>query len=190
MTFPDTTRYFKTDAYIVASSIQELYDAASAATLTLTGIAPTVAYRLRITLSGADCAGTVTMDGTETLKFTAATTKITTTNLTANALPTVTTANLSCNILIECLTTGGAPIYAETTTLIKVRHEPELVTIREPSGNFTTYNGRPCYLYVDKRIVGDIQRVRQFTKKLAYSHRTLVGNLTACTHGYDEREEN
>jgi hypothetical protein len=141
MTFPDTTRYFKTDAYIVASSIQELYDAASAATLTLTGIAPTVAYRLRITLSGADCAGTVTMDGTETLKFTAATTKITTTNLTANALPTVTTANLSCNILIECLTTGGAPIYAETTTLIKVRHEPELVTIREPSGNFTTYNG-------------------------------------------------
>lgn len=141
MTFPDTTRYFKTDAYIVASSIQELYDAASAATLTLTGIAPTVAYRLRITLSGADCAGTVTMDGTETLKFTAATTKITTTNLTANALPTVTTANLSCNILIECLTTGGAPIYAETTALIKVRHEPELVTIREPSGNFTTYNG-------------------------------------------------
>lgn len=141
MTFPDTTRYFKTDAYIVASSIQELYDAASAATLTLTGIAPTVAYRLRITLSGADCTGTVTIDGTETLKFTAATTKITTTNLTANALPTVTTANLSCNILIECLTTGGAPIYAETTTLIKVRHEPELVTIREPSGNFTTYNG-------------------------------------------------
>ena len=141
MTFPDTTRYFKTDAYIVASSIQELYDAASAATLTLTGIAPTVAYRLRITLSGADCAGTVTIDGTETLTFTAATPKITTTNLTANALPTVTTANLSCNILIECLTTGGAPIYAETTTLIKVRHEPELVTIREPSGNFTTYNG-------------------------------------------------
>lgn len=28
--------------------------------------------RLRITLSGADCAGTVTIDGTETITFTAA----------------------------------------------------------------------------------------------------------------------
>lgn len=141
MTFPDTTRYFKTDAYIVASSIQVLYDDTSSATLTLTGSAPTVAYRLRITLSGADCVGTVTINGSEVLTFTAAGIKVTTTNLPANTLPTVTTSNLRCNILIECLTTGGAPIYAETTTLIKVRHEPEFVTIREPTGTFTTYNG-------------------------------------------------
>lgn len=132
---------FPTTAYIVASAVTELYDDDSTATLTLTGTAPSVNYRLRITLSGTDCAGTVTIDGTETVTFTAAATKITTTTLTANSLPTVTTANLDCNILIECLDTGGAPIYEETTTAIKVRHEPELVTIREPAGNFTTYNG-------------------------------------------------
>lgn len=132
---------FPTSAYIVASSITELYDDDSAATLTLTDTAPTVNYRLRITLSGTDCAGTVTIDGTETLTFTAAGKKVTTTTLTANSLPTVTTSGLNCNILIECLDVGGSPIYSETTTAIKVRHEPELVTIREPSGNFTTYNG-------------------------------------------------
>lgn len=133
--------YANTDAYIVTSSIAELYDAASAATLTLTGTAPTVPYRLRITLSGADCTGTVTINGSETLTFVAAGKKVTTTTLTANSLPTITTANLNCNILIECLDVGGSPIYAETTTLIKVRHEPESATVRDPMGNFTTYNG-------------------------------------------------
>lgn len=132
---------FPTDAYIVASSVQTLYDDDSAATLTLAGSAPTVAYRLRITLSGADCAGTVTIDGTETLTFVAATTKITTTNLTADVLPTVTTSGLDCNILIECLDVGGAPIYGETTTAIKVRHEPEMAKVEGPPGYYTTYNG-------------------------------------------------
>lgn len=132
---------FPTTAYIVSSAVHELYDDDSAATLTLTGTAPTVNYRLRITLSGTDCAGTVTIDGTETLTFSAAGTKQTTTTLTANSLPTVTTANLNCNILIECLNVGGAEIMAETTTAIKVRHESDLVTVRNPEGNWTTYNG-------------------------------------------------
>lgn len=34
-----------------------------------------------------------------------------------------------------------SPIMAETTSAIKVRNESDLVTVRNPEGNWTTYNG-------------------------------------------------
>jgi hypothetical protein len=119
--------YLNQAGYRVQSANWTLYNAASAATLTLTGDAPTSAYRLRVTLSAitghADCSGTLTTNGSETLTFAIASTKITTTNLTANTLPTITTANLDCNILIECLTTGGAVMQEETAKEIDCRFQ-------------------------------------------------------------------
>lgn len=132
-------------AYVVEKAISELYDGIpTSSPLTISATPPTVTYRCRVTLAAstthADCAGTITV-GSDTLTFTAAGTKICTTQIAANTKPTVTYSGLDCNILIECLDTAGNPIQAETTTAIKVKYEPELVTVREPSGNFTTYNG-------------------------------------------------
>jgi len=63
--------------------------------------------------SGLDVAGSVVI-GSETLTFTQAATKTTTTNLTS--LPVCTTANLDCRILITCIDTGGAAIQTSTET--------------------------------------------------------------------------
>ena len=115
--------YLNQTGYRVLRSVKKLYDDDSASTLTLIGTAPTINYRLRITLSGTDCDGTVTVNTTEALRFYAAGTKTTTTTLTANTLPAVTTANLSCNILIECIGVGGSPIYEETAKELDCRFE-------------------------------------------------------------------
>ena len=139
--------YANTDAYIVTESIVELYDAVpSASPITLTGTPPTVNYRCRVTVTSTtghtDCSGSVTIGSNPALDFSASgQKKVTTTTITASTKPTITYANLDCQITIECLDVGGSPIYAETTTAIKVRHEPELVTVRNPEGNWTTYNG-------------------------------------------------
>ena len=129
--------YLNQTGYRVLRSIKELYDDDSAATLTLTGTAPTVNYRLRITLSGDDCDGTITINATETLRFYAAGTKVTTTHLTADVLPTVTTVNLSCNILIECIDTGGSPIYEETALEIDCRFQDTQKAFIDPTGKWT-----------------------------------------------------
>ena len=71
--------YLNQTGYRVLRSVKKLYDDDSASTLTLTGAAPAVNYRLRLTLSGDDCSGAVTINGTETLTFTVAGTTTTTT---------------------------------------------------------------------------------------------------------------
>ena len=130
--------YLNQTGYNVSRSVKELYDDDSASTLPLTGSAPTVNYRLKITLSGDDCAGTITVNTTETLAFTTAGTKTTTTTLTANTLPTVTTANLSCNILIECIDVGGQPIYEETQISIYCKFNDTQASFRDSSGQWAT----------------------------------------------------
>ena len=139
---------FPTSAHIVASAVHELYDAvptSSPVSSSAISTPPTVSYRCRAKVTTStthtDCAGTLTI-GSDTLTFTAADQiKICTTTITASTKPAISYSGLDCNILIECLDVGGSPIMSETTTSIKVRHEPELVTVRDPAGNFTTYNG-------------------------------------------------
>lgn len=116
--------YLNQDAYRITKGNHVLYSGLTAATLVLTGSLPAVPFRVAITLSSitdhTDCAGSVVVGG-ETLTFTAAGKKTTTVSL--SALPVITTAGLDCNILVEAITTGGAPILAETLTAIKIRLE-------------------------------------------------------------------
>lgn len=114
--------YLNQSAYRVTRTNHKLYDNTTAATLTLTGSLPSVPFRVAVTLSSvtghADCAGSVVV-GSETLTFASAGKKTTTTTLTA--LPVITTSGLDCNILVEAITSAGAPILAETLTAIAVR---------------------------------------------------------------------
>lgn len=116
--------YLNQDAYRVTKGNHVLYSGLTAATLVLTGSLPSISFRVAVTLSSvtdhADCAGSVVI-GSETLTFTAAGKKTSTVSL--SALPVITTSNLDCNILVEAITTGGAPILSETLTAIKIRLE-------------------------------------------------------------------
>lgn len=131
LSFPHT-------AYLVEKSNHVLYDGLAAATLTLAGSLPAVAFRVAVTLSSVtghtDVAGSVVV-GSETLTFTAAGKKTTTTAL--SALPVVTTSSLDCNILIEAITTGGAPVLAETLTTLKIRFEPTTKAFVNAVGTWT-----------------------------------------------------
>ena len=137
---------FPHPAHIVEEATIELYDGVpSASPLTISATPPTINYRCQVTATSAtghaDCAGSVTIAG-EAMPFTfSGQKKVYTTTISANTKPTVTYSGLDCNLLIECIDVGGSPIEAETTTAIKVSYWPELVTLREPNGSFTTYNG-------------------------------------------------
>lgn len=126
-------------AYLVTRSPKSLYNALSAATLVITATAPTTNFKLSITASAVtghtDCSGTVTINGTETLTFTAAATKKTTYTLTS--LPTITTAGLDCNLSITCLDTLGAPINTETFTAIACLWIDASVALQGPGGLWT-----------------------------------------------------
>ena len=137
---------FPHSAYIVEEAAVELYDGVpSASPLVISATPPPVNYRCQVTATvatgHADCAGSVTIAG-EAMTFTASGQKrVYTTTIAANTKPAVTYSGLDCNLKIECIDGGGSPIMAETTTAIAVKYEPELVTVRDPVGNFTTYNG-------------------------------------------------
>lgn len=111
------------DAYRVDQANWKLFTGMSSLLPTLNGDGlPSVPFRCAVTLSSvtghADCAGSITI-GSETLTFTAAGKKTTTTSLTA--LPVITPTGMDCNILVEALNSGGAPILKKTTTAIKCR---------------------------------------------------------------------
>ena len=133
---------FPEDAYIITYGNHELYDDTTAATLTLTGSLPSVSFRCRVTISAvtghSDVAGSVVV-GAETLAFTAAGSKTATSAL--SALPVITTSGLDCNILIEAITTGGAPIQAETATATKVQFENTASGYFNAQGQWTVYSG-------------------------------------------------
>jgi len=125
------------DAYLVERSNHVLFSGSAAATLTLTGAKPSVAFRVAVTLSTStghtDVAGTVTV-GSEVITFTAATRKTTTTQL--SALPVITTSGLNCTVLVEAIDAAGAPIIAETLTAVHIRMKSRTKSIPAPSGGW------------------------------------------------------
>lgn len=133
---------FPSDAYLVEKAATSLFDGTMVASPTI-GLWPAgVTGRCKVTISSVaghtDVAGTLTVGG-ETLTFSQACTKLTTVNLTAK--PTVTSSGLDCHCHITVIDTGGADVMTETLTALKVRYEPTLATVKDPTGNFTTYNG-------------------------------------------------
>jgi hypothetical protein len=146
---------FPEDAYIITYANHDLYDSLSAATLTLTGSLPSVSFRCKVTISAVaghtDVAGSVVV-GSETLDFLAAGTKTTTTAL--SALPIITTSGLDCNILVEAITTGGAPIQAETATATKIQFENTSSGYFNSQGQWTVYSGSYA-MCRDAAAVGD-----------------------------------
>lgn len=147
---------FPEDAYLVTYSNHILYDGTpSVSPITLTGSAPNTAFRCKVTISAvtghADVAGTITI-GTETLTFAAAGTKTATSAL--SALPVITTSGLDCNILIEAITTGGAPIQAETATATKIQFENTASGYFNAQGQWTIYSGSYA-MCRDAAAVGD-----------------------------------
>jgi hypothetical protein len=116
-----------------------LYNAASASTLTLTGTLPSVSFRCQVRLYTAsgktDCIGSVTV-GAETLTFTQASKKVTSTAL--SALPTITTANLNCMIEIIAIDSAGNPVEDETVTTVKIRFEPTTKSFQNSDGEWQT----------------------------------------------------
>lgn len=113
--------YLNQSAYNVVKGPYTLFSGPSTSTLVLTGTLPTtLPFRLKITVSGADCAGTIAVNA-ETLTFVQVGSKTTTTYL--YALPTITTSGLNCTITIIVLDANGAPITSETLTAIMIRLE-------------------------------------------------------------------
>lgn len=135
-------------AHLVTKAAHSLYNAASAATLTLTGTLPSVSFRCSVRLYTAtgktDCAGRVTV-GSENLDFLVAGKKTTTTLLTA--LPVVTTANLNCVIEIIALNSGGAEILTETLTAIDIKFRDEAEYYSQAIGGFVK---RPAHCTTDE----------------------------------------
>lgn len=145
-------------AYLVTKAAHSLYNAASAATLTLTGTLPSVAFRCSVRLYTAtgktDVAGTVVV-GSETLTFTVAGKKTTTNLLTA--LPVVTTANLNCMIEILAIDSGGAEIQKETVTVIDIKFKDDTEYYSQAIGGFVK---RPAHCTTDETAsqIGDVIR--------------------------------
>lgn len=130
---------FPHDAYWVNRGVKTLYDdVPTESPITLTGSAPSVSFRVKVTISAVtdheDCTGTVNINS-ETLTFTKAATKLSTTLLTV--LPTVTYSGLDCNIAITCIDSMGVVINGETLTAFKMRFEATSKTYMDRLGNWT-----------------------------------------------------
>ncbi len=105
---------------------------------------PIEAFRLAITVSPAT--GHTTVEGTvhideEGLEFIEATRLTNEEDLTE--LPDISTADLDCNILIECISTTGEPLFRETLVPITCVVFPKTSVRRDPNGSGfmeTTYN--------------------------------------------------
>jgi hypothetical protein len=147
-------------SYLVTKAAVSLYDGNAAATLTLTGTWPTgKTGRLKITISSVaghtDCAGTMTV-GSETLTFTQAATKLTTTSLTAN--PSVTTSGLDCYIHITVIDVAGQDIIAETLTSIDVSWNDTQKYIPDSSGGWTVITETYATTDNSSIVAGDVLR--------------------------------
>ena len=148
------------DALKVVKSNLVLFSGLVAASLVLTGSLPAVPFRIAVTLASTtghtDCAGSVVV-GSETLTFTTATRKTTTTIL--SALPVITCSGLDCNILVDAINSGGAPIFLETTTDIKIRMKSKMKSIPSPQGGWESIRESYAISWArDAVAVGDIIR--------------------------------
>lgn len=129
---------FPHSAYSVAKSPVSLFDGTLTASPTIGSWPSGVTGRCKVTISSVtghtDCAGSITI-GSETLTFAQAGTKQTTVNLTTK--PTVTSSGLDCHCRITVIDTGGADIFAETLTAIKIRFEPTSKMYQDAKGAWT-----------------------------------------------------
>lgn len=133
--------YLTQSGYRVNSSNWELYDGVpTSSPIALTCAAPAISFRCTVKVTSVtghtDCAGSITV-GTETLTFTANNQKKITTVL-LSSLPTVTYSGLDCNIMIEAIDSGGAPITEETETPIDCRFQDSQKSFRDASGSWST----------------------------------------------------
>jgi hypothetical protein len=128
-------------ALLVTKAVHELFDGTSTSTLTLTGTKPSVSFRCRVTVSSVtnhtDCVGNVVVGG-ESLAFNTTTTQSKLTTSTLTALPVVTTANLDCYILIECINISGQPIQYTTETALPCKIEQVSKRVQEENGSWTS----------------------------------------------------
>lgn len=135
-------------ASLVTKSAASLYDGTSSATFTLSAWPSGKTGRLKITISSvtghADCAGTITA-GSETVTFTQAGTKQTTTNLTSN--PVITSTGLDCHVHITVIDTGGADIMVETVTATDIKFRDEQEYYSQAIGAFVK---RPAQCVTDE----------------------------------------
>jgi hypothetical protein len=145
------------------SVLWTLYNNLSAPSpLVLTGAAPAVTFKCKITLSvsGAhtDCNGSVTVNA-EIISFTQAGTKTTTTNLTV--LPAVTCQNLDCQVKITCIDTGNADIYQHSYADFFCRWEDVNVLFMNNLGAWTQSNAK--VVCKEAYAVGDYLRKKNTT---------------------------
>ena len=128
--------FVQADAYHIQQSAWELYDGLTSE-LELDEEAEIPAtFRVAITIAPAT--GHMTLEGTvqindEALEF-AGPTRLTNAEILTE-LPTITTEGLDCNILIECISTTGEPLYHETLEAIKVVVFPKTRIIKDPNGS-------------------------------------------------------
>jgi hypothetical protein len=161
------------------SVLWPLYDGLSAPSpLVLTGTAPAVQFRCRITISvdGAhnDVAGTINVNA-EVVTFTQAASKTTTTNLTV--LPTITAANLDCKVVITCIDTVNAPVYLNTYADFFCRWEDVNVLFMNNLGAWTQSNAK--VVCKEAYAVGDYLRKDGTTTEYPIKQAVVVTDLDA-----------
>jgi hypothetical protein len=97
---------------------------------------PLEAFRVAITVSAVteheDVVGDVFVNS-EKISFDRATRLTNSLNLTS--LPTITLSGLDCHILVECISTTGAPLYKETLKAIEIICFPKTHILRDPQGS-------------------------------------------------------
>lgn len=98
---------------------------------------PAEPFRLAFTLSEVTghttLEGSITVDGDEEIEFNQAGRRTNTYHL--DALPVLTIAGLDCNILVECVSEGGAPLKKETLTEIEIVCFPKTRIVKDPAGS-------------------------------------------------------
>ncbi|MFA5378299.1 MAG: hypothetical protein WC455_21270 [Dehalococcoidia bacterium] len=155
--------YLAAGAYKVAKAAVSLFDGTLTASPTIGSWPSGITGRCKVTLSSVtshtDCAGTVTI-GSETLTFTQAGTKLTTTSLTAK--PIVSSSGLDCHCHITVIDTGGADVVAETLTAINTRIE---------SYQSGFYNSQGIWTKTDSLILSDTSlSIGDIVRKGAQNH--------------------
>lgn len=152
-------------SYLVTKSVHELYDAVpSASPISSSAIStpPTEDYRCLVIVTSATghtvCSGTITV-GSDTLSFSASGQKrLCTTTITASTKPAITYANLDCQITVQCMNVGGAPIYSETETAIDVAWNDTQKWVPSPEGGWTAITATTAETDNSTIDVGDVLR--------------------------------
>ena len=161
---------FLDSASLVTRVAWPIYNAFSSGTLTISAI-PTVTFRLAVTLSAStthtDCIGTVTIAG-EVLTFLGAGKKITNTNLTT--IPTITTADINCWVLITAIDANGADIMKETVTPIVCLYDDTVKGYYAANGAWTINNSRIQSDEVSSAVIGDIIRYNLKDNVIKFIH--------------------